>query len=512
VLDPSDLHACDEVVPLTVTGVEGGNTSIGVAYLRYEVREVDDVRNLESKRSYLVTCTQRLVVPGVGPPGFSLAPPTTYDNYPAVLTVGAKPTIGGNPLPAGWEARVVDYFPRTLNTAISTSLSNQGEKETSSTTEHTSGSSTAQTNSYDVSASLGFFGEELTGGVSASAGHATTTTTDSSDSRGRGLSASAGITQSVGMSIKDWASFGALDAAGVVPTWVWGQEYPWNVLAFHGKGAVTLPRFVVDRLCEKPSENQPPTQVFPPSELSLFGIDFTAQVRWLVTPAVGAGADETLAVTHAIEYFTASHGISGNEFVASMQGAGAISVTGPKLDLPLLGLEPIAMNGVDNGAVVSFGGSFLSPPAASTPFRARSASNNVYVTGEGFDALSGPDAPLTANLASGEAKLEVKFKMVNPMDGFALFLKHWKTSPGGCVLTAEINGDESAPVVRHVDAQELGEGSDNVTVIVLRSTDHREGEYYDYLLPGLNTISIGIASSKDGPGAAGYALRAIAIG
>jgi len=503
VLNSSDLHACDALVPLTVADVDGTKTPFGTAYLRYEVHEIEDVRNLESERSYLVTCTQRVMVPGALP-GFTLEAPEAYADYPAVLTVSAVPMIGGAPAAQTWAVRAVSYFPRTLNTAISTNMSNTGEKETSSTTEHTSGSSTAQTNSYDVSATVGFFGEDLTGGVSVGRGHSTTTTTESSNSSGRGLSASAGTSQAGGMSMKDWASFGALDVTGVVPTWVWGQEYPWNVLAFHDSGKVDLPQFVVDRLFD-----QEQSRVFPPSELALFGIDFTARVQWLVTPKVDEAADEAIEVKHEIACFTASHSNSGEAFEASMQEPSTASVTGPKLDLPLLGLDPIAANGVDNGAVVSFGAALLAPASASKPFRARSTSNNLYVTGEGFEAPGSPDAPLVADLAA-EASLDIQFKMVNPSDSFALFLKHWKTGERGCVLTAVVNGQ--APIVRHVDAQELAEGSDNVTVIVLRSSDHREGEYYDYLVPGLNRVSVKIAASADGTGTGGYALRAIAIG
>jgi hypothetical protein len=505
VLDRSDLHACDKVVPVTVVDASGVKSSIGAAYLRYEVHGVDDVRNLTAGHSYLVSCTQRLMIPGAQP-GFSLEAPGTYLEYPAVLVVAAEPVA------EKCAVRTVSYFPRTLNTAISTNVSKVGEQEDSSTSQHTSGSSIAQTNSYDVSVSAGFFGADPTGGVSASYGHSTTATSESSDSAGRSVGATAGTSQSVGMSMKDWASFGALDKTGIVPTWVWGQEYPWNVLAFHGKGDVTLPQFIVDRLYEEGKSPKDQAHVFPPSELALFGIDFVAQVQWLVTSEESGAADETMEIKHGIEYFTASHGVPTTKFRATMQEAGSVSIGGPTLDLPLLGLDPIAANGVANGAVVPFGGSFLSPPASGTGFRARSASNNVYVTGKGFEAPSGPDAPLTASLpAAGKATLEVQFKMVNPTDSFALFLKHWKTSVGGCVMTAVINGDESSPIVRHIDAQELGEGSDNVTAIVLRSADHREGEYYDYLVPGLNTVSITIASSVSSE-ATGYALRAIAIG
>ena len=109
---PDDIYRMTSVQPLKSAGAV-----IGTVYLTYEVRQVTDVRNLSSTRSYRVTCTQRLVVPNSN--DFVLTPQgvTQYVAYPAlVASTFSLLAPGANP-------RLLSYSPRTVNSSVATSPS-----------------------------------------------------------------------------------------------------------------------------------------------------------------------------------------------------------------------------------------------------------------------------------------------------------------------------------------------------------------------------------------------------
>ncbi len=497
-IDVNDLYRETLEAPLAADGVV-----YGVAVTSYDVRRIDDVRNLRFTRVYRIVCTHRVVIPNPQPFDPSPSRATSFENYPALLTSALTLAV-----PDGCDARLIAYAPRTLNATVMSSASQNDGSNQSFSQQQTTGSSVSQTNTYGTSVSLGFFGEDPTGSVGADQSESTTTEVSSSHSTGSEQGASREHSAGDSMSVKDWASYAYLDAASSAPSWVWGQEYPWDVIQYRYcpvDNEVVLPTFVKQRMFDSLTA---PTQVFPPSQLSLFGIDVTMKAAWRVgLPA--AIAQEALTVEHALSYQSGSHGLTPGRdapFVRLDPAPAGFRLTSPQLDLTLLGLDPIRSTGPENGAVVGFvANKFVAPPSAGGAFKILSDANTLQVTGEGFDDV------MTTRFGNGPVTLTVQFKVVDDLFEYALFLKHWKTTEAGCTLTFVFNGQAEEPVLRHVDTMEAEGGDDNLTVVSLRNKSYAAIEYHDYLVPGLNTIEIEIAPDETGT-PTGYLLRALAIG
>lgn len=491
-INPADIHKATFEAALTA-----GKTTYGSTYTTYEVRQVTDVRNLAEERTYIVTCSHRVMIPN--PAVFDLTPgaENMFSEYPALLR--SQFEINGA---SDYDTRLLTYAPRTLNTTVmATSNESQGANQ-SFTRQHTTGSSVSQTNSYGASMSLGFSGEDPTGSVSAEFSHSDTVEHNTSDSAGTEQGASSERGASDSMSIKDWGSYAYLDVANVVPAWLWGQEYPWDVIQYRycpKDNNVALPEFVLCRLFDN---IKAPTQAFPPSQLSLFGVDFTMKAAWQVTLPADL-AKQSLALKHRLAYLSASHGLQAGVPVVTLDPAPVpFTLTPPPLDLTLLGLDAVQLPGPVIGFIPN---KFIVPPKAGGPFKIISDTNTMQVTGEGFDSV------MTTAFGGGSAKLLVQFKILDALVEYGLFLKHWKTTDNGCSLSMVFNGDTTNPVVRHVDTMESEGGDENLTSVVLRNTDYAAADYHDYLVMGLNTVEITI-TPDDLTKPAGYLLRAIALG
>ena len=492
---PNELYTQTLVEPLSANAV-----TYGTSYTKYEVRQITDVRNLGYVRAYRITCTQRVVIPNLTPYSLTPSAVNTFENYPALLSSQFKLDVA-----AESDLRLITYSPRTMNTTVMTSANQSDGTNQSFSRQHTTGSSVSQTNTYGGSASVGFFGEDPTGSVSADYSHSTTTEHSTSDSTGSDTGSSREQGASDSMSIKDWGAYAYLDAGCTTPTWVWGQEYPWDVIQYRycpTDNAVALPAFVTDRMFD---ELNGQTLVFPPSQLSLFGVDFTMKAVWQIQlPA--ALEEQAVTVDHTLQYLTASHGYGGDPaaaFVTLDPAPMGFSITSPSLDLTLLGLDAITSGAAQNGAVIGFIPSkFVVPPAEGAAFKILSDANNLQITGAGFDA------PMTTTFAAA-VTLSIQFKVLDGDTQYALFMKHWKTGPTGCTLSFVFNGDTANPVIRHVDAAEGDGGEENLTTISLRNRDYTSIDYHDYLVKGLNTIDVTITADRSG---AGYLLRALAIG
>lgn len=495
-INPNNLHTVLMQTPLKI-----GSTTVGTASIRYEIRQVVDVSNLGSVMRYRILCTHR--VTAVNTNGFNPTPGavTQYADYPALLTLTSNLDAGGS------LGTLVDYQPRTLNTAVMTSANQSNDSNQSYSQQHTYGSSTSQTNSYDVNVNLGFFGDMPTGGAGGGFSHSKTKSTEQSDSAGNEHGTSIGHGTSESISIKDWGSYAYLDGSRTTPSWVWSQEYPWDVLQFRdcpSDNNVDLPDFVMARLFDNITT---PTMVYPPSHLSQFGVDFIMKATWQVdlSPTL---SDQIVTLTHDIGLLNGTHGINGTGDQATpfvrLDAVPSGQVTSPQLDLTLLGLVPLDSEDGGNGAVIGFsGGKFQVPPSDGSEFKILSASNNLQVMGTGFDQ------GMSTDFSNGAVTLKVQFKVIDDICEYNLFLKHWKTTDIGLTLTIVINGN-IAKMDRHVDDLEGEGGANNLLVLNLRNGDYSSIDYHDYLVMGLNTIDITI--TPDDPGDAGYLLRALAVG
>jgi len=522
-----DIYKYAEVI--SVTSAPSGQTvtsAIGMILAEYEVRQYLDLRNLTHANAYIVTCKQRLIVPNTtGLSDVSNTGITAYTDYPARLVTSVDLTV----TPAAAEVMLLDYSPKTINTSVTTSTASSDSIGSSSSisSEQTTGRSIADTSTYEVNASIGFFGEAGTGSVGGS--HSSSHTKSSFSQNTAGTSSGSDLQRmtsgSSAMSIKDWASYASITDPSN-PTWVWAQEYPWDVIQFHNQDAdaktadtVALPDYIQARLVDPVTG-----QVFPPSQLSLFGVNFLSVATWLVQlPQDYTDGNITASFRHQVQCAKGAHEQASQDGEGNY-GAKAwldtwqtFTHTGSQaIDMVKLALDPVVAEGSSNGAVVGFLKSqFLSLSAVDSTFTVLSGANNVMVKGGGFNFPSNNDTVLSASLSNNIPTLDVYFKIVSPLDTLTLYIKNWTSSASSLIcLKFIINGNAQA-IYRHVDAAENAGGSENVTTVILRNLDFTSSDFYDYLVQGLNHVAISISASDDPTGTAQpgtYYLRALAIG
>lgn len=528
----------------------GVTNAIGSISLEYQVTSCDDVwlndvgSVVKSRdRKYFLHCTQRIVI--FNEQGMSVKPSqniSSFENYPVLLNTTMLPDTQGS----GFQ--LLEYSPITINTQVQTSgVSGTNTGTTSgSTTSNTVGSSTSQTNSYSASVNL----SEM-GGITATAEHSSTTTQDQSRTTGSELTNNRGAESSASsaMSMKDWGSYSLVDPSTNSPSWIFGQEYPWDAIECRLATQVTnpsnanqvylnVPTAMTVRLFDATTN---PAVVYPPSQLSLFGLNFIMKAMWQVT--IPNGSLEEVAIKHLINYFSASHVLvsagPGSNPPATvsiyMDAAGSmlsIDPHGPTdvsttLNLPLMALDPL--HTYSKVAIVGFiPNKFIIPPVAatstaSTPtaFEIISTSNNLMINDTTnykertapFDAgfgFTASDTSLLATLTKNCQSLEatVYFKVIDAVRDYTLNLKHWKTNTQAVMLTFLIN--EIYTITKYVDASEAEGGENNLLSIDLRHQDFASIEYHDYLQLGLNSIQITIQPLGIFTDCA-YQIRAISI-
>lgn len=520
----------------------GSAVRIGQIYREYQVVHFDDIQMLSGcaetgtlncgTRKYVLTCTQRVMIYNQG--GTILNPQTdvtSYVDYPALINT--KMAL----LPDdGVTLEIVNSSPTTINTQVQCSSaagSSTGQTDSSSSSS-TVGSSMAQTNSY--SASVGYMeGQGLN--CSVSTDRSTTMGYDRSSTSGSENATSSGSdsSQSSDMSIKDWGGYSLFNPITSSPEWTFGQEYPWDAIRCRktdnvanpdntGQVRMVLPTAMQVRLYDGVS-------LFPPSHLSMFGINFVMKAQWLIT--VPNGSSDEISMNHIVNYFSASHRISDDQSQVEVyldKTPTVLSVTGPAegyqtIDLGILGLSPIGSN--EPTALVGFlPGKFTVTPttatsvAQPTPFKVFSAANNLRITDittypEGCTAEAGFSASqteLTATLAGNCTSLTMRllFKVIDITTNYTLLLKHWKSGQSGVVLTITINGDTANALTKYVDADEAEGGEGNVLAIALRNLSVADVDYHDYLALGLNSIDITITPVK-GTASCVYQMRAISV-
>lgn len=495
-INAKDLYTYNAIVPI----ITDNDNQIGVSINQYEVKKYTDLKNLCETNSYVVTCTQRIIIPNKNVYNLAPEPVYAFDDYPALLTnkISIAQSTNSGTISKQY---LLKYTPKTLNTTIMSDVSASTTAGTSFSQQHTTGSSTSQTNSYGASVNIGFFGETPTGGVSANYEYSGTKGYSSSDGTDRGANYGNTAADSESMSIKDWGSYAVIDNASQTPTWIWGQEYPWNVIQFRNTSGkdnhILLPDYVVKRLYID-------QQISPPSQLSLFCIDFTSKASWYIQMSNDVGASITLQ--HTLNYLTASHGLDNNKLFASMRVVlSDTQFSSDVLDLPLLALDPISSNEFPKTSVTGFLQSkFTVVPAPGKTFEIVSGANNLLCRGQGFIK------PMFTDFSGADktASLDVFFKILDSDFDYILFLKCWKTTTINCIIKITINGEQ---IEKNVTSLESEGGENNLISINLRNKNYASAEYHDFLKLGLNTIKIEITPEGNSSGA-GFFLRTLAIG
>lgn len=534
----SDFYSYRIVSPLS-----SGSQPIGTLVATYQARRYQDIRNLGNKMAYLLTGTFRIIIPNTTYE--SKASSITYyapgaqdikafDNYPAILTNSARISYCSD-ICSEAAAELIQYSPRTVNSSVMTSKSDGSGDNYSTSHQRSVGSSTEQSNSYGVSASLGFFGDLLTGGISGDYSHTWGSSSTSSSATSMGSEQSGNRSNSDSMSIKDWSCNTYVDVQNSTPTWVWGQEYPWNVLQYNNANCtnptssspILLPEFLKPLLLDT-------HQALPPSQLSQFGIDFTMKSMWLLEPVASTQA----TIKQSIGYFTASHsytpanGKNSASVSAYLSDETTFFIPDVTIDLCLLGLDPLIVQGGggSRSAIIGFlpHKFFVTPVSATatekpTPFKIVSASNDLLVSdttsygalapsdeGAGFSASeTALTAQFTPNCTS--LQLAINFKVADVTSNYVLYMKHWKMAKTGLKLEFSINDHTGSIVTKYVDSLEAEGGDNNLLSLTLRNLDYGSVDFHDFLHLGLNTISLTISPIGGDYATSGYQMRAISI-
>ena len=345
------------------------------------------------------------------------------------------------------------------------------------------------------------------------------------------------------MSIKDWAGFAALNPASQDPdiTWVWGQEYPWDVFQYHNvyvpePGAqpyIQIPIGIMNQMFHVADSSVPGdlTVVYPPSKLSLFGVNFVSVATWLYTvKGAQTNPHDQIQFSHQVTCFRGMHTLpepdapilqvtmdKSWDFAANAASAPSTAI----LDLGQLALDPVPASASDEGAIIGFALSqFLAGADNAKGFSIKSTANTLYITGNGFTPPTSNDAALTADVTKAPATFTIYLKVDDADRDLSLFIKHWKATETGCLMTIQINppvpgaGSQnpgSDPITRYVDASESGSGTDNITEIILRKKDYTSADFYDYLALGMNTIEVKIESLDPTSPQCVYAIRAVVV-
>lgn len=476
-----------------------GGAVFGKSIAQYEIHKRRDVRNLGSTVGYLLSLKHRIIIPNQTPYKPGPSSNTGYSNYPAILVNQVNITANNSAL-----IQLRQIFPRTLNSSVSTSASADDGTNSSVTNENTSGSSHTNVNTFGVGITAGFFGELPMGSLTLDYSHSWEHSTYDSATSGTSSGATHNIGSGESMSVKDWSSYGCLDAQALNPTWVWGQSYPWDVIQYNqsSNGSnINLPSFVQDRLLSG-------TLVLPPSQLSQFGVDFTMTAAWVIDFPDGITSDETVEIAHTTTSYTASHSSSGNAISASLQtsssAAEAIYSSG-ELSLADYSLIPLNGPGAGNGSAIGFTTTpfTIAPSGPTSSFKVASPANTLLATGQGF-------SPGMTTSFTDAVNIQLTFKVADFGNEYALLLMHWiGENSGACKIAWTVN--KTASGVLYVDAPEGGGGQGNISSLALRDTDFTSINFHDYLIVGTNVVDLVITPADDG-GSASYTLFAAAIG
>lgn len=561
-----DPHAYSTVQTLYVRQVSGkaanADTFIAVGFLTtdYVVNLYNDVQAASGQASiapptnqqFLVNCTQTITITNtnntsLNPIAVKTAADEYFKDYPALLSCNMHidqdetSTVTFN---------LLDYSPKTVNTAVQQNTANTTSSGTSNGTSNssTTGSSMSESSTYGTSVTLG----DSFSGVSANYEHTSTSTSEQSKTTGSESSRNSGkdASSSASMSIKNWGAYASVDPQSVTPKWVFGQEYPWNAIECRyyaappssasnddtGKVQMYISNSMMANLYDG-------VFLYPPSELSQFGLNFVMKASWRVY--VPFAESTVLQVNTPVSYYTASHYLAtatakdpptpyvpqvflDQQHAPLYVKAADGNMQEPFLDfdMNIMALDPVGLNA--KAAVVGFIPSRFIPPVipASTPvatapnFKILSNTNDlqildttVYAAGQttGF-AIN--RTCLTATWSATNAfpyALTLYFKIYDSVDDYVFYIKSWKTTDTGVQLKFIINGDEANAITKYVDAMEAEGGDNNLISVNLRNLDFLSVDYHDFLQLGLNSIQISVQPIDAAYANCAWQIRAISV-
>jgi hypothetical protein len=497
---------------------------VGIDIITYRYLKLRNTKNLEDSNTYSVTVRHRIFVKGSGWKPNADYQSNGFLKYPIMLTVktGILDISDNNS-----KISLKRIFPKTINATVEQSHNLSTGDSKSQTKETSTGSSTSNVNTFGIGITGGWFGEGPVLTVTADYSHSWESShshgSSVSNAKARDIQAASGDE----MSVKDWSAYSSIlnmDNSdpiykGEIAQWNWGQTFPWNIFDYNEKGSggkILLPQDVVARLLySKETENKQYENILlPPSELSLFGFDFTMAAEWQVTFPSPLNSIEKLKFQHEVQLVRGTHQMASSGptkpaklVTAIKQGTmNTIQQENP-VDIGKYSLIPL-LEGQRTGKGIGFQKNLFDIPPATptTEFKIRSRGNDLLVTGSGFDPS------MTASFKQGYdgagANMKIAFKVADLSSQYTLNLKHWiGPSSGGIVLECKINGNETTINVLDLE----GEGSlNNLSQLDLRNFDLKSANYHDYLLLGWNEVVITILP-QDASVASEYMISALSI-
>lgn len=456
-----------------------GEPAFGESIVECEIYRYTSASNLDLKKGYYVLAKQRIIIPNNNTPSLGAVSVQNYNNYPAILNNKITLDVNNNA-----KVKIHDLFPKTLNSNVNISSSSHDGDSRTQIQQHTSGSSTNNINTFGVNVGGGMMLGMPMFNIGLSYSHTWGHSYNKQNSSGSNTTHQSDSNFGNSMSVKDWSSYSKLGNNNKEVSWVWGQTYPWDVLNYNyaqESNDINLPQFIQNRMLTSNS-------VLPPSELSLYGLDFTTQASWFVEFEGDIVEDEILSLSHEIECYTASHGLLSSRVSASLDNssqAKTCNFSSKPLNMSRYSLAPVDVYNADGASIVFKNDEFTyRPETEADNFKIMSANNELEVCGSGF--METMKSSLKNN-----AKIEIYFKVDNNISNYDLFIMHWlKDNKTPCNINWTINDKYKGSSV--VNAISDLNGEDNMTKISLRNNNYSLLNSFDYLVMGLNKIELEI--------------------
>jgi len=482
--------------------LDNSNNKLGIDIVTYTVYKVLDTLNLTNADAYSIRVKHRILVSGINwGPGKNYQA-SGFIKYPVMINVQSGIVETSQ---ADTKIGLKRIFPKTINATVEQSSNFSTGNSSSQSNQTTTGSSSANVNTFGVDISAGWFVDGPVATIGVNYSHSWEDGTSRSSSAAASSAANQQSASGNEMSVKDWSAYSSVqnfnntsnDYIGEFIQWDWGQTYPWSVFDYNitGSGSdILLPESVVANLLYHGSSNIAAESniLLPPSDLSLFGLDFTMASEWQLTFPNGLTAIESLKFQHQVSVLQASHSMtvpSGGgkaTLVANLTtGYNNIFVQEEHMSIGKYALVPLS-DAQRSGIGFQSNLFDIAPASPSTIFKIRSRGNDLLVTGTGF--YPGMSALFPANYSGSGASLDVAFKVADLNAQYDFVLKHWTgKNSGNILLTCTINGNKT---VINVTEHEGQGSSNNTSQLDLRNLDLKSANFHDYLLTGWNEISI----------------------
>lgn len=385
------------------------------------------------------------------------------------------------------EIQFIEIFPRTLNSEMSSSITDDEGTNKNSSHSYTSGSSNSQSNSFGVN-----IGYSTLQGFSAGVDYrlAIENSSHRSNTIANDTGYRLGQSVQVSMSIKDWGAFGIINQKEKQVDWKWGQTYPWDAISFNQRdyeNFILLPGYMTRRLLINETKS-----LTSPNHLSMYGVDFLMTSKTKIKITDNTPENSFIKPVFNLEMLQAKNAIipQGEKVDVKVKidpnSRTLVLHSEENIDLYQVSLIQLSeKNSLHNCNIF-----FDTDPYIyfkDKNFRVNSSINNLLIDGLNFNFSK--EKGLVALDETSE--LEVFFKIIDNAVNYDLILMHWlEGNNTGVQLQVEIN--DCFETMLEVNFTEGKGGHNNRSVISLRNTDFNSAHFHDFLLLGLNKIKIKI--------------------